>query len=45
MVKHLGLGVADRFHRTVQITEGFPDENQLTALTLHGYFARTRPIR
>ena len=30
--------VADRFRRTVRVTEGFPDGNQLAALTLHDLF-------
>ena len=43
MVKRLGQGVADRFHKTVQVTEGLPDGNQLAALTLHGLFSNRTP--
>ena len=43
MVKRLGQGVADRFHKTVQVTEGLPDGNQLAALTLHGLFSHVSP--
>ena len=44
MVKRLGRSFADRFHRTVQVTEGFPpDGNHLAALTLHGLFSSRTP--
>ena len=43
MVKRLGQGVADRFHKTVQVTEGLPDGNQLAALTLHGFILPRPP--
>ena len=29
--------VAERLHRPVQASEGFPDRNQPAALTLHGF--------
>ena len=46
LVQRLGRGVADRFHRTAQIGQGFTDRNQLAALTLYGSFShvpQTRP--
>ena len=45
VVKRLGEGSEDRFHRAGQIGQGFTDGNQLAALTLHGLFSHVPQTR